>query len=102
MKKKIVVSACCLMVAIVGSVSLFSSGKLADNDLLMANVEALSQDEIGPRCSASSTCKIADDIRGSVSCQGKDHCESGYGYVICDGLKSVCTNQVEPDQRKNS
>lgn len=24
-----------------------------------------------------------------------------YGYVMCDGLESICTYSVNPDQRKN-
>jgi hypothetical protein len=104
MKKKIVVSVCCLVVAIAGVVmgEMFSHVENSESMLFLENVEALSQDEFTPECSVNAICKIGSDVWGSVSCRGKESCESGYGYVICDGLKSICTYSVAPDQRKNS
>lgn len=106
MKKKIVVSVCCLVVAIAGVVmgEMFSHVENSESMLFLENVEALSQDEFTPECSANAICNIGSDTSGSISCRGKESCESGYGYgyVICDGLKSICTYSVAPDQRKNS
>lgn len=51
-------------------------------------------------CSATSDCykvvwdqdkhQWVDTKYGSVSCTGHQHCESGSGYVKCDGVTSEC------------
>ena len=104
MTKKIVVSVCCPVLPIDAVVmgEMFSHVANSESMLFLENVEALSQDEFTPECSANAICNIGSDTSGSISCRGKESCESGYGYVICDGLKSICTYSVAPDQRKNS
>lgn len=99
MKKKFFVAS----VAIVATcgVVLFAqngSGSYSDAGVLLENVEALANGESGGVCRAIANC-YKEEYRhgewvtvssGSVSCEGTEECESGDGWVKCDGDMSIC------------
>ena len=68
--------------------------------LMSDNVEALANGENGYSCSASANCyeeyydfkteKWEKREVGAVSCTGTENCQSGAGYVVCDGTISEC------------
>lgn len=100
--KKHVFCAICVMLASVGGVyvsRLSSSNNSLEQNLLMENVEALSDGENSTSCSASTECyeKQYDDNTGkwvvvhvgSVSCSGRS-CSRTSNGVECDGEETNC------------
>lgn len=81
-----------LAIAFVASYNIYTSLlKTELTDMMVANIEALAEDEnSGYSCSASANCYFGNRVEGSVSCSGKKSCTSGYEYVICDGYTSYC------------
>ncbi len=98
MKKKILLVSCA--VAIVCGALAFNAAEseTINRGTIFDNVEALANGESGHECSASANCYTTKFINGewvevsggSVSCNGKENCHSGDGYVECDGHNSSC------------
>ena len=103
MKKKIF-SITFLAIAIGGLLLVENANRnvIAQNELFLENVEALSQGETETQCSANANCLIGDISYGSVSCSGRKSCESGLLYVKCDGMEVRCTLSVAPSERDSS
>lgn len=78
MKKKIIFSALCVAIAIVGGLvfSHTNSSVLAENDLLLENVEALTRDEIEPDVKP----KICHRVKASCTC----YRPGVYGRMFCN------------------
>lgn len=99
MKKKIFVAS--VAIAATCGVALFAqngSDSYSDASVLLENVEALANGESGGVCRATANC-LDEEYRngewvyvnrGSVSCEGEEICESGKGWVNCDGNESTC------------
>ena len=95
MKKNKVVFAAIVAALSVMSYSayqIYGVKKRTYNLVILENVEALAAQPDSP-CSATANCySETGKLLGSVSCSGTNPppCEAGYGYVICNGLKSTC------------
>lgn len=78
--------------------------KSMNNSLSLENIQALANEEQpggggSGTCSASANCYAFDAggnrfLLGTVNCNGSGSCESGIGYVVCDGKMSKCVTNV--------
>lgn len=94
MKKRKIIPAILLVVAMVCYSICRKQNKEAMSDILLANIEALASDEgegeggTGATCTVSLSC--GNNPNDYISCSGIRKCTRGYRRVICDGLVTEC------------
>lgn len=95
---KVAAISCVVLMGIIVGVKQNQNGV---SELMKANVEALAGGESSYSCSATANCysktvynnkthEWENIPSGSISCTGTSSCESGDGWVCCDGNESKC------------